>query len=266
MCAEPKYRAINFHIETGALFGPINAVAFCYTIFPEDIVSRAQAFAVYEIENQSYDKNPGDYQASELAQVLMQSVFNKAGQRLAAGLTMLAFQYLFFKTHEAVTLYRAAQIVERALAVATKEHERPISILRWETPERKIQGVKIPKTRRSIEQAYRTYESVSHILAADLLCTNTLLASPLFERTFEVDSVLLNTAARMEQVMLERSPENFTAPWLVSPNMSEAMRDCGLIPFNGEFIAFLERGLSSASENESEDEKFSGIPENANGI
>jgi len=242
MRGKPEHRTINFFSQDGSIILPLQAVVFSFVIFPDDVTSRVQAASIYEIEQQRYLRDPANYKGSELVRWLMTSVQQKAGQRMVAGLTMLAFQHLYHFGEGAVSRYQAAKLVEAALAEAKKADPRPFKLILYETSEPTLKGIRLPSARRDIEKAYRANESVAHILAADLLCTNSLELSPLFDWTFEKAAVLLNTAARIEEVMMVRQPAHFKRPWLVSPGLNDNVRSCGSVDFEGEIVAFLEAG------------------------
>ena len=242
MLGELEPRSLRFFDEKGVLLGPMSPVLFAFVLFPEDQVSRAHVLQMYEIEQSHYSSNPSCYEASEVVRIVLNSVQGKAGQRVAAGLMMLAFQHLFQISDEAVSLYQAAQLVERALEKAKMAEERPLKIARFDTTEPTIRGIRLPSSRRDIEKAYQTHQSVAHILAADLLSTNSLELSPLFERTFEVDAVLLNTISQIERVMVTRQKNHFQNPWLVTPSLNDEIRSCGHVLFEGEFLDFLLAG------------------------
>ena len=169
MCGEFEYRSLKFLDDEGKLLGPISPVLFAFVLFPEDEVSRAHALEMYAIEQRHYASNPTGYQASEIVRIVLKAVQGKTGQRMAAGLTMLAFQHLLHGTDGEVSLYQAAQLVERALAKAKQTEERPLKIVRFDTSEPTVHGVRLPSRRRDIEKAYKAHESVAHILGSGLI-------------------------------------------------------------------------------------------------
>jgi hypothetical protein len=217
-------------------------IIYAFVLYPEDATCREQVLALYEIEARRYGTDPSAYEASELVRTLWNGIAKATGQRIAAGLTMLAFQYLFHSSNEPVSLYRATQLVEAAMCEAKKDGKVPITFVQYLRAAPDIKDVRVPSLRRDIERAYRNHEAVSHILAADLLATNSLLTMPVFERNFLMDSVLLNTASRLEQVMQAREARYFQNPWLVTPALSADIRECGEVEFGGGFIELIRLG------------------------
>lgn len=242
MSEDTQFRTLKLFTEDGLPLGNLGAITYSFVIFPEDRRSRQQALAVFDIENQAYHDEKG-YSESELVKALITWIENRAGQRYAAGLTMLAFQLLFHKGGEDVTLYRATQIVEAALRAASKHDDRPMKSFNFKDGDITIKGVKVPMGQREIQKAYRAFESVSHLLGAEILATNSLEELPLFERSIEMNSVWLNTASKMEQVMLQRAAKYFGNPWLVTPALRPEIESLGAATFDGPFIDFVTSGL-----------------------
>ncbi|KAJ04279.1 hypothetical protein [Sulfitobacter mediterraneus] len=236
-------RVISLFGADGSPLNYLSAIVYAFSVFPDDERSRAQVLNIFDLEKAAYHQNKVDFEYSELVKALLVWADNRAGQRYAAGLTMLAFQTLFFEGDGEVTLYRAAQVVEAALGKATEQNARPLNIVQFEKGESKVKGVRVPTGRRDIEKAYRKYESVSHLLAADLLVTNSLKVLPIFERNIHMDAVLINTAAAIERAMLEREPDQFRSPWRVLPSINAHTADLGAVEFEGEFVDFLRAGL-----------------------
>lgn len=243
MPTEIQYRTLNFISECGDFSRTLTPIWYAFVCFPEDETSRAQALEVYRIEASKYHADPSKYEVSQLVEAISNSIRMKVGQRSVAGLTMLAFQYLFMKNREDVSLYRAAQVVERAIDQTTRIGEEPFVYVQYKNSGLTPSAIRFPKSRRDIEKAYKAHESIAHILAAELLCSPSFVLDIMFERTFEMDSVLLNTASQIERVMLTRQPNHFHDPWLVTPALNEDIRSCGHVEFDGDIVALIERGL-----------------------
>lgn len=246
MPSEPEVRILDLFRPDGFPRGNLAAIVSTFLLFPEDARSREQALALFELENAAYHAGKADYQQSTLVKVISTWAMNKQGQRYAAGLTMLAFHYLFKQSSEAVTLYRAAKVVEAALLKAMESEERPLKAFIFDSGEVTVKGIKVPSGAREIQRAYKAYESVAHFLGADLLTTNTLEVLPLFERHFDMDSIFLNTAAELEQIMIHRGADYFVNPWRVAPILPDGVRALGPVAFDGEFVEFLGRGFEES--------------------
>lgn len=244
MCRADEHRTLVLFDQGGNPIQKISAVLLAFSVFPEDQRSREQLLAVYNLENSAFWSDPEHYTESELVAALLTWSKNRTGQRFAAALTMLAYQILFHKTSENVSLYRAAKAVESAMRSARAQEERPLKQLRFQGQEIVAEGIRVPSGRREIERAYQSHQSVAHILAADFLSTNALLPMRAFERTYEMDAFLLNTICGFERVMLERQPDAFVNPWLICPALPHSIADYGAAQFDGGFIDFLKDHIS----------------------
>lgn len=152
----------------------------------------------------------------------------------------------FQDSEEEVSLYRAAKTVEAALAKAKKNDVRPLKRLRFEQKELVADGIASPSGRRDIEKAYNKYRSVAHLLAADILTFNAFVPKVVFARSFGEDAYVLNTAGKIERLILARQPNSFRNPWLVTPSLPTHLASFGEAPLEGLPIDFLRQGFDHA--------------------
>lgn len=191
----------NLIDERGNLAADAALKVFAQCLFPSDKASQRQALLVATDEAERFSKSGGPprYRPSKLAEVLVTSFNNDAGQRAVAGYAALAYCILKAKQPEkSIKLYGAAKVIERSLKVASKSDPNPIKMVHYEGGEWILKGQQCPKTRSGIEGAWRSYASVSHLLAADAILSEWFPVTSVFAKPPEYTITLLRTAAVFE--------------------------------------------------------------------
>lgn len=186
-------RALVLINEQGEIPYPINWILYAFSVYPEDKRSREQLLSIFEIEAKAYLRNPSEHRLSDLSKSLRQSTSKKAGQRSMAGYVMLAFQILFMREDESPTVYKAVGMVENAIKreMKIKQGKWPMKLVDTIDCEFEVRDVAAPTGWRQIEKAYRDNQCVAHLVAAELLCWNTLEFTHPFERSLAMDAVLV---------------------------------------------------------------------------
>ena len=109
-------RKINLLDEHNELLPDAAAIVHAHVAFPECERSRAQALAIFALEKEAYLASPEDFAETIVSKAVYDRVMKASGARFSAGMALLAFFVAAINGETKISKYRAAQIVEKALA------------------------------------------------------------------------------------------------------------------------------------------------------
>ncbi len=238
-------RHLNLCTETGALVENASEILAAFTYFHDDTDMRRQALLLASDERLRYLKiGPEEWAPTPLSLAASAWASKKQGRVTVCGYTVLAFLLLLERGNEQPSLYAATKVVSKALAAYKKlgPNARPLKSFRFDG-EWSLNDLSAPSSPEDIRKAYKEFEPVAHLCAAEVVCTEHFLAMHLFNRTPETLTMALHTAARIEQVLIQRVPDHFKNPWSVIGSMPGGFEDFPPAYPQDETRAFLETGL-----------------------
>ncbi|MFY1712935.1 hypothetical protein [Tritonibacter mobilis] len=240
-------RKINLLDEHNELLPDAAAIVHAHVAFPDCERSRAQALAIFALEKEAYQASPEDFAETIVSKAIYDRVMKASGARFSAGMALLAFFVAAINKETKISKYRAAQIVEKALAPGSEYSLTAFSHLFREGAWTQA-NIRPRMSLGEIMKAYNEHRSTAHLIAADILAqTDFLEPLLLFDRSAEVNGFVLHTAAILEKWMATNFPEHFFDYWSVSGSINEDVCLSGEAISNNSIISLL--GLAATDPN-----------------
>lgn len=214
------------------------------THFHDDEESRAQAFGLLKGERARAERMGFDrWEPTALSQTLIDRANDKAGRRVACAATTLALYHIINTGRGRRTLYEAANTVRRAMKETKKDFGHAFSKIRMDSGELALEPMAPPSGREDIAKAHRSFEPVSHILAAELLCMDYFHFTDTYGRTDNQILAVLATAARIERTILAAEPGRLRNHYRIDGFMPVGSEDFPALDLTDGTLAFIESGM-----------------------
>lgn len=134
----------------------------------------------------------------------------------------MAFPYLSSKGKECCSPYAAQLLVEKSLKAA-KTNGPPLVKANFADGEWSVEGMRYPGTQKEIRKAYKRFESVGHIIAAEMMCSAFFEIDFLHERSEPMDATVLNSAWSLEMFLKVQQPKLYETLIRIEPAVPKSI-------------------------------------------